>query len=152
MPRPILPTQVRVGWRWIDVDRIEMDLAIMLDPQSGTAREPIPMGRGTERRPIVMGREGIRVIPLTAPARSGMCSGSWSRRFRPSARMAMSLRTLRSGCASYGIASSSSRPGAKVLLAGGPAIIHSGGREPLTWLIESGLHPCVVLRQCTGRA
>jgi lysine-ketoglutarate reductase/saccharopine dehydrogenase-like protein (TIGR00300 family) len=30
------------------------------------------------------------------------------------------------------------REGCKVLLAGGPAIIHAGGRDALTWLIESG--------------
>jgi cation transporter-like permease len=28
--------------------------------------------------------------------------------------------------------------GSSVLLAGGPAIIHAGGREALTWLIEQG--------------
>jgi lysine-ketoglutarate reductase/saccharopine dehydrogenase-like protein (TIGR00300 family) len=30
------------------------------------------------------------------------------------------------------------RQGCRVLLAGGPAIIHAGGREALAWLIESG--------------
>jgi lysine-ketoglutarate reductase/saccharopine dehydrogenase-like protein (TIGR00300 family) len=29
-------------------------------------------------------------------------------------------------------------PGSKVLLAGGPAIIHAGGRDALTWLIDQG--------------
>jgi lysine-ketoglutarate reductase/saccharopine dehydrogenase-like protein (TIGR00300 family) len=29
-------------------------------------------------------------------------------------------------------------PGCKVLMAGGPAIIHAGGREALTWLIDEG--------------
>jgi lysine-ketoglutarate reductase/saccharopine dehydrogenase-like protein (TIGR00300 family) len=30
------------------------------------------------------------------------------------------------------------KPGSKVLLAGGPAIIHAGGREALAWLIDEG--------------
>src|SRR2546427_7961895 len=30
------------------------------------------------------------------------------------------------------------RSEAKILLAGGPAIIHGGGREPMAWLIEAG--------------
>ena len=33
-----LPTQVRVGGRWVDVEHIEMDVAIVVDRQAGQAR------------------------------------------------------------------------------------------------------------------
>src|SRR5215212_7250423 len=49
-----LPTQVRVDGQWIDVDRIEMDLAVMLNVQAAPAARAIPMGDVRRGDPIVV--------------------------------------------------------------------------------------------------
>ncbi|MBX3324442.1 MAG: TIGR00300 family protein [Nitrospira sp.] len=131
-----LPTQIRLVGRWLDVDRIEMDLAIVVNKE-GSAARTIPMGDVRRGDQIVVGREGVRVIPLQRPQERdvfGFMESQVSAE-RPHghviADIAARMRHLRD----------QHRQGqvdAKVLLAGGPAIIHAGGRESLTWLIEQG--------------
>ncbi len=131
-----LPTQVRVGGEWIDVQEIEMDLAIALDTASGTARA-VPMGDVRRGDRMVVGREGVRVSPLQRPTERdafGFMESQISAE-RPHAQVIadvagrmQQLRTRRR----------QEQPDSRVLLAGGPAIIHSGGREALAWLIEEG--------------
>jgi lysine-ketoglutarate reductase/saccharopine dehydrogenase-like protein (TIGR00300 family) len=131
-----LPTQVRVKGRWIDVDRIEMDLGILVDEQAATARA-IPMGDVRRGDRLVVGRDGVRVIPLQRPHERdvfGFMESQVSAE-RPhghvitdiAARMRHLRERHRQGQAD-----------SKVLLAGGPAIIHAGGREALVWLIDEG--------------
>jgi lysine-ketoglutarate reductase/saccharopine dehydrogenase-like protein (TIGR00300 family) len=110
-----LPTQVRVRDQWVEVERIEMDLGIRVDPVGFTART-IPMGEVTSGDLIVTGREGVRVIPLQRPRDRDVFSFMESQ---------VSSERPREGKAE-----------SKVLLAGGPAIVHAGGREALTWLID----------------
>lgn len=125
-----LPTQVRVKGRWLDVEAIEMDLGIRVDPKRGVARA-LPMNEARRGEQIVTGREGVRVLPLERPRERdvfGFMEAQVSAE-RPHGPIivdiARRMRELRDA-------------GGKVLLAGGPAIIHAGGREPLTWLIDSG--------------
>ncbi|HJU03933.1 MAG TPA: TIGR00300 family protein [Nitrospiraceae bacterium] len=126
-----LPTQVRLDGRWIDVEAIEMDLAIRVDPDAATAHA-VPMAMVKKGEHIVTGRDGIRVIPLQRPRERDVFAFmeahvSSERPHGPLiADIARRMQTLHD------------QGSGKVLLAGGPAIIHSGGREALTWLIESG--------------
>ncbi len=131
-----LPTEVRVNGRWIEVQRIEMDLGIVIDPQTSSAGT-VPMGDVRRGDRIVVGRDGVRVSPLQRPKERdvfGFMESQVSAE-RPHghviADIAARMRQLRDRIAQGDAA-------AKVLLAGGPAIIHSGGREALTWLIEQG--------------
>ncbi|MBS0151547.1 MAG: TIGR00300 family protein [Nitrospira sp.] len=131
-----LPTQIRLNGRWLDVDRIEMDLAIVVDEQ-GLAARAVPMGEVGRGDRVIVGRAGVRVIPLQRPQERdvfGFMESHVSSE-RPHghviADIAARMRRLR---AQY----QQEQPGSKVLLAGGPAIIHAGGREALTWLIEQG--------------
>jgi hypothetical protein len=113
-----------------------MDVAIRVDPTRRTATT-VPMGEVKRGDAIVVGRKGIRVQPLTRPKERDVFSFMEAQvsAERPHghiitdvAKRMIALRELhRSG-----------QPGGKVLFAGGPAIIHSGGREALTWLIEEG--------------
>ncbi|HEY6074788.1 MAG TPA: hypothetical protein VIV15_15755, partial [Anaerolineales bacterium] len=61
-----LPTQVRLGGVWVDVEGAEMDLGIVVDPQRMTAGT-VPMAAVKRGTLIVTGREGVRVIPLQRP-------------------------------------------------------------------------------------
>ncbi|HZN43706.1 MAG TPA: TIGR00300 family protein [Nitrospiraceae bacterium] len=131
-----LATQVRVESEWIDVAGIEMDVTISIDPIRNSARA-VPMGEVRKGELIVTGREGIRVIPLERPRERDVFGFmeslvSAERPHHPViADVAKRMVAMRE-------AGQHNRTGAKVLLAGGPAIIHAGGREALTWLIDSG--------------
>lgn len=131
-----LLTQIRLNDQWVDVDRVEMDLAIRVNAECSAAHT-IPMGEVREGDQIVVGREGVRVIPLQRPQERdvfGFMESQVSSE-RPHGHVitdiAARMRHLREQ-------DRQGRSGSKVLLAGGPAIIHAGGREPLTWLIEQG--------------
>jgi lysine-ketoglutarate reductase/saccharopine dehydrogenase-like protein (TIGR00300 family) len=131
-----LATQVRLEGEWIEVDGIEMDLAVVVDPIKNKARAA-PMGDVARGDLIVTGREGIRVIPLERPKERDVFSFmasvvSSERPHHPviadvAKRMAVLRDTYRNGI-----------PNSKVLLAGGPAIVHAGGRDALAWLINNG--------------
>ncbi len=131
-----LPTQVRLKGGWLEVDRMEMDLAIVVNEQ-GSAARAIPMGEVRRGDRIVVGREGVRVIPLQRPQERdvfGFMESQVSAE-RPHghiiADIATRMRHLRER-------HREGQTDSKVLLSGGPAIVHSGGREALTWLIEQG--------------
>lgn len=131
-----LPTQVRIGGQWLDVERIEMDLAIVVTEQGSMVRA-LPMGEVRQGDRIVVGRDGVRVIPLQRPQERdvfGFMESQVSAE-RPHghiiADVATRMRQLRER-------NQQGEANTKVLLAGGPAIIHAGGREALTWLIEHG--------------
>ena len=128
-----LPTHIRLKGHWIDVQAIEMDLGIRVEPTK-TSAQAIAMNDVQPGDLIVTGRDGIRVLPLQRPPERDVFSFmeaqvSSERPHGPIiADIARRMRTLGESNGTQG----------KVLLAGGPAIIHSGGRDALTWLIESG--------------
>jgi len=128
-----LPTHVRLQGHWSEVQAIEMDLGIRVNPIR-TSAQAIPMSDARPGDFIVTGRDGIRVLPLQRPTERDIFSFmeaqvSSERPHGPIiADIARRMLTLREAGGTQG----------KVLLAGGPAIIHSGGRDALTWLIESG--------------
>lgn len=137
-----LPTQVRLKGQWVDVTAIEMDLAICVqfDPLHAIA---IPMATVKKGDCIVTGRQGVRVFPLERPksrdAFSFMQSEVSSERPNKHviADIANRMRLIRDNRAlPEGIEDSDL--GTKVLLVGGPAIVHSGGRDVLSWLIDEG--------------
>lgn len=131
-----LPTQVRLVGQWIDVEGIEMDLGIVVTPNKTGARA-VPMDDVRRGDLVVTGRTGIRVTPLQRPQERDVFSFMESQvsAERPHghiiADVAKRMQVLRDG-------DRAGKPDCKVLLAGGPAIIHAGGREALTWLIEEG--------------
>lgn len=131
-----LPTQVRLNGVWVDVEGAEMDLGIFVDPTRTTAGT-VTMGEVKQGTLIVTGREGVRVIPLQRPRDRdvfGFMESQVSAE-RPHGYVihdvARRMTLLCEGCRR-------GQPRSKVLLAGGPAIVHAGGRDALTWLIEQG--------------
>lgn len=131
-----LPTEVRVHGRWLEVHCIEMDLGIKIETERRRA-QAVPMGDVRRGDHIVTGRDGVRVSPLRRPTERdvfGFMESQVSAE-RPHAHViadvAARMRHLRERAAQ-------GQAGSKVLLAGGPAIIHAGGRDALTWLIDEG--------------
>ncbi|MBV8264989.1 MAG: TIGR00300 family protein [Planctomycetaceae bacterium] len=123
-------TQVRLGGHWIDVANQEMDCGIAVDLATRSAR-CVPMTDVMLGMPIVVGHEGVRVIPVERPRDSslfGFMSSNVSSE-KPKAislqGVADSIRATRAG-------------GKKVLLVGGPAIIHTGSAGHVAELIREG--------------
>ena len=131
-----LSTQIRWQGNWIDVPQPEMDLAISVNtyPLSVTM---VPMDSVKQGDLIVTGRKGIRVFPLERPKEPdvfGFMEAQVSSE-RPHrhiiADVAKRMKVIRQR-------RQEEHKRAKVLFAGGPAIIHAGGREALAWIIEAG--------------
>ncbi|GJL68785.1 MAG: TIGR00300 family protein [Nitrospirales bacterium] len=131
-----LSTQIRWQGNWIDVPQPEMDLAIRLktSPLSG---QMVPMGSVKKGDLVVTGRKGVRVFPLERPKERdafGFMEAQVSSE-RPHhhiiADVAKRMKAIQQQ-------RKEGKGSGKVLFAGGPAIIHAGGREALAWIIEAG--------------
>jgi lysine-ketoglutarate reductase/saccharopine dehydrogenase-like protein (TIGR00300 family) len=123
-------TQVRFRGRWIDVQDQEMDCGIALDPASGTAR-CVPMIRVTPGMPIIVGHVGVRVVPLERP-REATLFGFMSSTVSSEKPKSVSLRSVAEAIRS------TRADGKKVLLVGGPAIVHTGSVPQVARLIRDG--------------
>src|SRR5258708_16182304 len=58
-----LPTQVRIHGQWVDVENIEMDVAIVIDKATNRAYGK-PMHEVQVGEEVVVGHDGIRVHPF----------------------------------------------------------------------------------------
>lgn len=123
-----LPTSVRVAGKWVTVEPIEMDCGIVII--DGRARTTA-MNHVKCGEMVVVGHDGIHVeSPArreTAGAFEFMTSAASSE--KPKALMvaeiARSIREMR-------------KQGKKVLLVGGPAIVHAGSGEAVAEMIRGG--------------
>ena len=123
-------TQVRVKGKWVDVDDQEMDCGIVIDPKARSAR-CVAMTDVTLGMPVVVGHAGIRVIPLER-----------SRESTPFGFMGSSVSSEKPKAVSMQAVADSIKKtradGKKVLLVGGPAIVHTGSSEHVARLIREG--------------
>jgi lysine-ketoglutarate reductase/saccharopine dehydrogenase-like protein (TIGR00300 family) len=125
-----LPTQVRIGGRWLAVANTEMDLVIMLDRANNSAAM-IPMTDVKQGDAVVVGHGGIRVQPLARSRDKEIFSfmNADVSSERPKrlviSQVAREMQATRAR-------------GAKILFVGGPAIVHSGAAPYLAQLIRAG--------------
>lgn len=123
-------TQVRVAGRWIDVADQEMDCGIALDSSARTAR-CVAMTEVTLGLPIVVGHEGVRVVPTERPREMSLF-GFMSSNVSSEKPKAISLKSVADSIRA------TRAEGKKVLLVGGPAIVHTGSAQHVASLIRSG--------------
>ncbi len=123
-------TQVRLGGRWVDVADQEMDCGVAVDPVSKSARcvamTDVPIGL-----PIVVGYEGVRVIP-SERSRGATLFGFMGSSVSSEKPKAVSLHAVADSIRATRAA------GQKVLLVGGPAIVHTGSAEHVASLVRGG--------------
>ncbi|MGP0594040.1 ornithine cyclodeaminase [Nitrospira sp. T9] len=131
-----LATQIRWQGNWIDVPQPEMDLAIRLKTSPPSA-QMVSMGSVKNGDLVITGRKGVRVFPLERPKERdvfGFMEAQVSSE-RPHrhiiADVAKRMRAIHQQ-------RKDGKWSEKVLFAGGPAIIHAGGRAALAWIIEGG--------------
>jgi lysine-ketoglutarate reductase/saccharopine dehydrogenase-like protein (TIGR00300 family) len=123
-------TQVRVNGRWITVDDQEMDCGILVDREKETAR-CIPMARVEIGMPIVVGHAGVRVLPVERP-RDVSPFGFMGSAVSSEKPKSISVRGVVDAIRTTRAA------GKKVLLVGGPAIVHTGSAGHVARLIKEG--------------
>jgi len=125
-----MPTQVRLGGEWVDVENTEMDLAIVVDRESKRARM-VPMADVKNGDQVVVGHEGIRVNPLQRSREreifSFMASDVSSERPKRLVidEIARQMKEIRSR-------------GGRILVVAGPAIVHSGAGQHFARMVRAG--------------
>jgi lysine-ketoglutarate reductase/saccharopine dehydrogenase-like protein (TIGR00300 family) len=124
-------TEVRYDGEWLTVEDIEMDCAIVVDPDEPSAYTKT-LAAVEAGDLIVVGEAGIRVNPPERPRDAegpfGFMQGGVSSE-RPS-------ETLVEEIAEYVVETQAE--GGNILVVPGPAVIHSGGREALAELVREG--------------
>jgi lysine-ketoglutarate reductase/saccharopine dehydrogenase-like protein (TIGR00300 family) len=123
-------TQIRLKGRWVDVENQEMDCGIAVNPTEGRAR-CVPMIHVTVGTPIVVGHAGVRVVPQER-SRDTNLFGFMGSSVSSEKPKAVSLRGVAEAIRA------TRAEGKKVLLVGGPAIIHTGSSGHVSQLIREG--------------
>lgn len=124
-----LPTSIRLNGKWVDVERPEMDCAIVVG-EDGTART-VPMHRSKVGDRVVVGNEGVRVRAMSRPRDAGsfefMTSDASSEKPKGvvTAEIAGRIRKAK-------------ERGGKVLVVAGPAVVHTGAGVPLARMVRDG--------------
>lgn len=124
------PTQIRLGGRWVEIGGQEMDCGIAVDLGSRTAR-CVPMTEVTVGIPIVVGHGGVRVTPVERPSEAqmfGFMNSNVSSEKPKAASLKAVAETMRATRAE----------GKRILLVGGPAIVHTGSAGHVAALIRGG--------------
>src|SRR5438105_4564465 len=126
-----LETAVRVAGQWVRVDWPEMDCAIAVDPHRRRAWT-IALSDVKRGEQLVVGHEGVRVTPLERPRTQPQVfafMGSSVSSEKPKAllihEVAQRLRDIKA------------RKG-RVILVGGPVLVHTGTRDHVASLIREG--------------
>lgn len=125
-----LPTQVRLNGHWVDVEGAEMDLVIAVDRAAGRAKM-LPMGEVERGQRIAVGHDGIRVQPQERSRDRELFAFMSSDVSSEKPKRAVVAEIARE------MVQTRAR-GEKILVVGGPAIIHTGAAPYLASLIRAG--------------
>jgi lysine-ketoglutarate reductase/saccharopine dehydrogenase-like protein (TIGR00300 family) len=125
------PTEVRVAGTWLPVERQEMDCGIKVDPVTRHA-VCVPMVDVRTGDQIVVGRLGVRVSPIGRdrdhPPSFGFMNSTVSSEKPKNVTVREIAERMREAARGQG----------RILVVGGPAIVHTGSRDHLSWLIRKG--------------
>ena len=130
------PTEIRYDGQWLGVENVEMDCAVVVEPEGGPDGEPRAYTKVLNAIEaddlVVTGEAGIRVSPPERPRGKegafGFMQGGVSSE-RPSETTIANIAEA---------VEETKNEGGKVLAVCGPALIHSGAREDLARLVREG--------------
>ncbi len=126
------PTFIRHGGEWVEVERVEMDCAVVVEDGSNPRAYTKVLNAVEEGDMIVTGETGIKVEPPERPRDKegafGFMQGGVSSE-RPSVSTIQQIAEA---------IEETKQEGGKVLAVCGPALIHSGAREDLARLVDEG--------------
>lgn len=123
-------TEVRLGGQWRPVADQEMDCGILVDRDVSSAR-CVPISEVEIGDAIVVGHAGVRVFPEQR-SRDRQTFGFMESSVSTEKPKGVAIREIARELAGHRAA------GGKILLVGGPAIVHTGSGEFLEQLIEMG--------------
>ena len=125
------PTEIRHEGEWIPVEGIEMDCAVVVEPDEPRASTKT-LAAVEAGDLVVVGEAGVRVNPPERPRDAegpfGFMQGGVSSE-RPSESLVRDIAEF---------VAETQESGGDVLVVPGPAVIHSGGREALAELVREG--------------
>jgi lysine-ketoglutarate reductase/saccharopine dehydrogenase-like protein (TIGR00300 family) len=124
------PTQVRLAGRWVDVAHQEMDCGIAVD-SGRKAAWCVPMTDVKVGQPLVVGHGGVRVLPIERP-REAQVFGFMNSNVSSEKPKAVSLQAVAD------LMRAARAEGKKILLVGGPAIVHTGSAGHVADLVRAG--------------
>jgi len=125
-----LKTDILIGKRWIPVGRPEMDCAIVVDLKNKRAGT-VPMADIRKGDFVVVGDEGIRVIPQTQQKEKDEFQFMRSR-VSPEKPKEIVIQEIAFRM------KQAKKKGEKILLVGGPAIVHTDAGVYLEKLLKKG--------------
>lgn len=126
-----LQTQVRYQGKWLEVQDQEMDCGIVVEPAGPTAR-CVPMHRIVTGDLVVVGRQGVRVEPMAPSENDPSTFRFMSSEVSSEKPKNVTLRDIATSLRQ------TKEKGEKILLVGGPAIVHTGAGEHVCKLIRAG--------------
>lgn len=125
------PTEVRLDGEWVPVRGTEMDVAVIVDREAHTAQTK-SMIFVKQGEPIAVGHEGVRVRPLSRSREADLAFSFMNSEVsseKPKklviAKIAQEMREVK-------------KRGQKIIVVGGPAIVHTGAAPALATLIRHG--------------
>ena len=131
------PTEVRYDGEWIEVERIEMDCALVVDPE-GESRDGEPRAYTKVLDAIEAGdlvatdESGIRVHPPERPRSGGGAFGFMQGGVSSERPSESTIREVAAELREVNAA------GGNVMVVAGPAVVHSGAGDALADLVAAG--------------
>jgi lysine-ketoglutarate reductase/saccharopine dehydrogenase-like protein (TIGR00300 family) len=124
------PTRVRCQGRWLEVANQAMHCGIVYEPATAGVR-CTPLADVRRGELVVCGQHGVNVRPVERQRGTGLME------FRsPEVSARKPQRRLIKNCAA--LMHETRRDGGRIMLVGGPAIVHTGATRHVVWLIEHG--------------
>lgn len=125
------PTEVRLNNAWIPVQVQEMDCGIVVDRGTRQAR-CVAMADVKCGDLIVIGRLGTRVFPVGRDAEHRHSFGFMNSTVSSEKPKNVTVREIAESMRR------AARGTGKILVVAGPAVVHTGSRQLLSWLIREG--------------
>ena len=125
-----LPTQVRLNGQWVDVEQIEMDVAVVVDREARRAYGK-PMHEVLVGEEVVIGHDGLRVTPFERAREREVFAFMQSNVSSEKAKVQMIHDIARQ-------MQETRARGGKILFVLGPAVIHTGAGRYVAELIRRG--------------
>jgi lysine-ketoglutarate reductase/saccharopine dehydrogenase-like protein (TIGR00300 family) len=124
-----LPTEVFVRDRWVTVEHPEMDCAIAVDPQAGRAWT-VALNEVRAGDQLAVGHEGIKVLPLERPRTQPPVFAFMGSNVSSEKPKALLVREIAERLSQI------RARGGRVILVGGPVLVHTGSRDMVARLIR----------------
>ena len=125
------PTEIRLNHAWIPVDRQEMDCGVAVNRTNRTAR-CVAMADVKQGELIVIARLGTRVFPVGRGEDHRHSFGFMNSTVSSEKPKNVTVREIAE------LMRRAAQGTGKILVVAGPAVVHTGSRQLLSWLVREG--------------